>query len=670
MKSHKQSTHKLSRELLRTSEDPSSLDILEWLLHLIPRDLSNILLMSGDIDRRFNFDKLGGTSWYFRAAFDETYEADGYDVNSDKLVPVLETVNIDAEDWLYDTDLDVNSSDSASLNPKKQGQDIPLKDLSKKITKDRKFYDLEEFGINDHYSEEHEHTEKIKKSVKDEIETQEIVDRIITFFGFPSRRIRTEINYKLEDDYLYTDEDKRTIFYPIGWQLLQNLIGGWDDPSLISTEKRVLQWLSLFVKIPVILPIKLLTLLPKTSLNILKLFTEFFPLVAKRFCAHAHAWAVHKYLRYKSHHIREFRQSDATQISASDIIDIEKLPDPDQKDRNNFDASIDYYSYKILCFTGVLFFVFSYFLFRALAIVGRAVTSPEKSMRMAFRYGRMLKISFFGQPATYLISLLLGTVGASFSLALTIAAWGILFPILIGALTLLPLNTVPILTVAVAKLSSIIISLPLGNTLIVSIQSLYTALSPFLLTVFAPHVTKACVYLLGLKLTTNFILTFSFVGVVAAVIAPRLSHVADVLSDLWATWKDNGPITYLFNFISWGISLFIFDSSSTHHKKEELSRTDRPPKKYIAKSTSSSELSDSDTPSHTTSTMNNKMRSAIMSSEDSAEGAALVASLASKALDDSSSSEERRPILRSNKGDDTNPKKAGTHQIGMGSSLN
>ncbi len=333
------------------------------------------------------------------------------------------------------------------------------------------------------------------------------------------------------------------------------MIGGWDSSSVISTEKQILQWIALVVKIPLILPIKLLTLIPKIMLNCIKLFTEFSSLVAKRFSAHAFAWIFLKFLDFKYHTFK--RSSNSSKA-----------------------ATWPYYLVKFLMVIGIVFALFSYYAFRSTAIIGRAITSPEKSMRMAFRYGRMLQISALGETTTFFISLLVGTIGLCLSLSITIIAWSIIFPILFGALSVYSIDIARFMLVVVAKLTSVLNSFALGHTLIVLVQSTYATLGPLLFSAFGSVISNVATYLFGVKLATSFIIKFSFIGAVSAVIAPALSSVADKLSNFWVSWKGAGLFTYLVESIKQGIDTLMLDDepslqhSSTSAEKEQQNTKD------------------------------------------------------------------------------------------------
>ncbi len=109
MKFRSESDVKLRKELMRITHEASSLGILEWLLHIIPRDLTNALYIQSHPHYKNDFHKLGGMSWYFKAAFDETYEADGYDVNTDETVPVLDEIITNSDEWVPSSEFSEHS---------------------------------------------------------------------------------------------------------------------------------------------------------------------------------------------------------------------------------------------------------------------------------------------------------------------------------------------------------------------------------------------------------------------------------------------------------------------------------------------------------------------------------------------------------------------------------
>ncbi len=609
MKSYNESTNQpsLRKELLHIDEGPSSLTILSWLYRFIPQDLINaILIQRVDINKSQAFDKLGGTNWYFRAAFDQTYEADGYDVNSDKLVPALDEITLDSDEWESHPEYQEHTKSAPMSNSQDSSADnlniSPVNSTSKTAQ-----LELEEY-LDSLHTPESEIIHQIEQVVKEEIDTVEALDRVITFLGFPSRRIQTTIEYPFNYWHAFSDENEKSkvSFYTIWPLFLSNLIGGWDDPATISTEKQIWQWFSLPVKILLILPIKFLTLIPKFSLNCLKLFTEFLPLVAMRFSAHAFGWSLQKFAAVKFHHIKKSSKAD-------------------------WEDTILYSSYKIFLFIVSLLPLSLYFISRTLAFIGRAVTSPEKGARMAIRNGRMLKTSLFGKSLTPFISVLLGLIGGCLSLSITVLSWAILFPILIGSLTTLPIDIIQLTTIALSKLTSIMNLLPLGNTIIIFFQNAYVALTPILLSVFGPTIISASSSLFGIKLATHFMVKFCFVGVTLAITAPILSRVADILSNAWASWKNNGPFTYFFNFLSRIVSLISFEQETKTNnslgpdsrKKDQFSD-----KNGIAEKNSSIAQPPIKIPSRPADDLGDGLQSAVMSAESSEEGAALYEQLA------------------------------------------
>lgn len=608
-----ESTEKLKKTLMRVAEDPSSLDSIEWLLHLIPRDLTNALYIQSHTNYKRNFEKLGGISWYFTAAFDESYEADGYDVNTDEIVPVLDTIITDSEEWAPSSQFSEHLKSTTPTRSNHRTERLPSEI---ELTLDS----LESYPASN--------IDLIHESVRKEIEHSETLDRIIIFFGLPSRKVKTEIHYNSEYEYhsTYFNDKEIETFYTI-WpsQLLKNMIGGWDSPSVISTDKQILQWIFLCVKIPLILPIKLLTLLPKLFLNCNKLFTEFFPLVAKRFSAHAFAWMFLKFLDTKYH---KFIGSSKPSKTTNGL----------------------YYLYKFLMVIGINSIVFAYFVFRSTAIIGRAITSPLKSVKMAFRYGRMLQISVFGQPTTFIISLLMGTIGLCLSLSITITAWSIIFPLIFGALSAYSIDIARLMLVVVAKLTSVLNSFSLGHALIVLIQSTYATLGQFLLVTFGSVISNAATYLFGVKLSTSFIIQFSFIGAISAFIAPALSQVADGLSNLWVTWKGRGLFTNLVEFFQREIETTKIDDNSTLQqsptspkKQQEIKKDTISTGNHQYSQDESSEPSDFGVPSQKVVEFTQSTRRAIMSSEDDSLGFKLLEELASKGRGDDSSDSSSHP---------------------------
>ena len=200
-----------------------------------------------------------------------------------------------------------------------------------------------------------------------------------------------------------------------GWQLLRNLFGVWipvketltsqdGDLSFYQyrwTEKKIVQGLLLFFKLTLVFPIKLFLMPFKIMLNCVKLVTEvLLPLICF------------------------IRQSIMLELLRGLIRSISNLT------KNSILRAI-------LISVGTIPLV-------AIAIIqyatvwarriGLALTSPEKSARLAFALGYSLIIGEEGSIGQKFISNLMGGLGVIVSLALSAVLWTITLPLAVGAL--------------------------------------------------------------------------------------------------------------------------------------------------------------------------------------------------------------------------------------------
>jgi hypothetical protein len=346
---------------------------------------------------------------------------------------------------------------------------------------------------------------------------------VASFFGLPTRPI--------------VDPDNAAIVTPkLSFkQLMKNFIGGWIPLYHYNKQeqrvwdlngKAIWQLIAILVKIFIILPLKILGVFVKTSINILKLFTEFLPMILFPFV---------KKLIGIINAIIIFIPSmiGAALIGAGTVIGSRPI--------------------KILLYgLGALFLLpvvalnlvsmaINYAL-RIITIVGRAITSPEKSARMALAYGRELKGEIFGVKVGNIV----GVLGAAISMAISIVAWTIAFPLAIGAIV----SVFPVVLQAVAWVANLPVVGAFISSAYGSLQgagmAVGAALQPVLGTLFGPVIGLISTAL-GLHLSAAAFAVGTTLGLLLAPVSAIVSRVADELSNWWASRHDGWPFTWFFS---------------------------------------------------------------------------------------------------------------------------
>ena len=274
-----------------------------------------------------------------------------------------------------------------------------------------------------------------------------------------------------------------------GWQLFWNFIGGWTslrDENGTWKPKTPKMWLNIFtlpIKLCIIFPLKLVAVVFKFLLNTLKLVTEFLPLILTYL-----SFTLAHWLALNTEALE--KRSDWRKVLAFPL------------------AILSLAAFALHIATRVLF------------LVGRAFSSPEKSARMAFAYGRELKAGKF-------FPIVLGVLGAFISISITAALWAITLPLAIGAVA----HYFPVVLNAVTWM----VQLPVVTTTLSALHgALGTAVS-FLGTVFSPLLTPLS-GLMGLQISAAVVTLGVTVAVLAAPLLAILSKVGDKLSDMWALW--------------------------------------------------------------------------------------------------------------------------------------
>lgn len=376
----------------------------------------------------------------------------------------------------------------------------------------------------------------ISEAAKHSSTLTKIFSCFITFIGLPDRLQWFEADA--------SNKRKKNIHY-YGMSLIQlgkNLIGGWDSRSDISKEKKVWQYVSLPFKIFVVLPIKLITFPLKLVLNILKLFTEYLPLLISKLIARS-------IVSVKS--VLESSERNYSHTGA-----YKPLENRDHNPSEDFlPKEIPVYvlasGFKYWLVTvGLLISIFAlgalHYAFRIINLLGRAVTSPAKSIRMAFAFGRELNGKFTGT--------LVGLLLAGLSLTITTALWFIALPLSISAIA----TYIPVLFQAITWVTHLPIvvnfvswlqQIPLLMTSAGMINGVLSSLGLTLTTIFGPVLSSLAGFV-GVKLSLDLMLITSALCVIAAPLCVSFSLINDKLSNLWATWQNSGPFTKLFSFFN------------------------------------------------------------------------------------------------------------------------
>ena len=302
----------------------------------------------------------------------------------------------------------------------------------------------------------------------------------MTFLGFPTRLHGGYANLGVRE-------------------IVRNLFGGWD--SLISdplTEdagswtfrgKRLWNVLLLPIKF-VIFAIKLLTIPLKFMLNVLKLFSEFLPEVILNYSGFLFG-----------------------RVSSSFLI---------------LHYSNEGPGFKIVVgiITALIFIVTTpiHYAARLLALVGTALTSPEKSARMAWNYGRALN-SRWGYVFAF--------IGAALSVTLSATLWAIALPFVFAeALVLIP---------ALGPIVAGIAQWPIVVSTLTYINGAATLVAGTLPAAFSLAAT-ALSSAFGVAVTATTLAVATTVAFIVAPVASIVSRILDVLSNAWTKWGADAPL--------------------------------------------------------------------------------------------------------------------------------
>ena len=309
---------------------------------------------------------------------------------------------------------------------------------------------------------------------------------LMTFLGFPTR---------LHDGNAHLGPR----------EIVRNLFGGWDslkkNPRLTGwfwwlypknyTFQGKRLWNVIFLPIKfVIFAVKVATIPLKFALNVLKFFTEFLPEVILNYSGYWFGLASSAFLR----------------------LHYEKDP---------------WYSKILLGVLIALVFTVAapiHYAARLLALVGTALTSPEKSARSAWNYGRAIN-SRWGYVFAF--------IGAALSIALSATLWAIALPFVFAeALVLIP--ALGPIVAGIAQWPIVASSLAVIN----GAATLVAGTVPATFSLAATALSSA----FGVAVSATTLAVATTVAFIVAPVASIASRLSDGLSNVWAKWKANRPL--------------------------------------------------------------------------------------------------------------------------------
>ena len=319
---------------------------------------------------------------------------------------------------------------------------------------------------------------------------------IMTFLGFPTR-----LNGRAEH---HVSETKANLGLR---EIIRNLFGGWNSLNNgLSKSAQTWHWWAhwknytfegkrlwniIFFPIKlVIFAVKLVTLPLKFALNVLKLVTEFLPEVILNYSGDWFGRASSSLLKLHYEHAPLLlKVIKGIGLALAFLIT----------------APIHYAA-------------------RLLVLVGTAATSPEKSARMAWNYGRALN-SRFGY--------IFGFIGAAISIALTATLWAIAFPLVFAkALVLFP-SLAPLVT-SIAQWPIIAKTLAYIN----GAATLVAGTVPAAFSLAATAISTA----FGVTVSAMTLAVATTLAIIVAPVASIASRVMDGLSNVWTKWPARSPL--------------------------------------------------------------------------------------------------------------------------------
>lgn len=247
----------------------------------------------------------------------------------------------------------------------------------------------------------------------------------LSFLGIPNR-IRTsdlELISSCDPD---TDSPVHSFKNNIYKNTLKNYID-WPDKTPSNAKELAFH----IAKAVALFTWNTITFLPKLAVNILKLATEYVPYVLSELCNEA---------AKKCEAI--FNETKSTPV-------------------------------KLLAGAGIALASIGYGIFGGIRLVGRAITSPIFSMRSAYEYGASHFKNKNGTPS--ILGRVIGVALAAVSMAVTIAAYIVLFPLAIKAVAVVAPQIAVAIVPVVSKIAPFMNSV--GTAIHAGVAAVFNALS-------------------------------------------------------------------------------------------------------------------------------------------------------------------------------------------------
>ena len=373
---------------------------------------------------------------------------------------------------------------------------------------------------------------------------------VASFFGAPSR---PEAVVNDEDGKITAtlSSDRATLNFFGGFDVVRHRTADPDHPTAMAwTEKDRWELLLSPIKATLLFGLKAVLFLPKLAFNIVKLFTEFLPVVLSTALSTA-GDEIHERLTNAMNNKETYK-----------------------KEFTVFGRKIVWTPLRGLAGLGFTFLWAPVYLISVasdiLKILGRTFTSPEKSARLAFAEvrGALLRSDLFSRIlfAGYIANIV-GGIAAVLSIAISATLWAIALPLAFGAIA----SAFPAVLQVGATLA---LKFP---AITAAIQSVLSFVGTLTATAFAPAF-GAMTSFFGVSvsvatLTSTLSSAGITLGLVAIAVGSVLTASADALSNWWARWESKtGPLTSLCRGIA---------SLSSGIASLRRSRTAAPSKSYI-----------------------------------------------------------------------------------------
>ncbi len=327
-----------------------------------------------------------------------------------------------------------------------------------------------------------------------------------TFFALPSRPTAFPAN---------PSEDGAVIPELTRLQVISNLFGGIDWNENTPIAKMYLQIFGSPIKFPLIFLIKVVAWPFKFTINVLKLFTEMLPwflsivmfstLLRTLFVAHE-SFQLMKQL----YNVPEPRKEIVEDLLGWPKYVASKI-------------GVIVMSIPMVVAGAVSLAVYTLYTACNLAlIIGRAGTSPEKSMRMALANGISLDIG--GTRYAF------GGLLAKLSISLSTCIWALVFPLLFtGLVSIAPL-------IVIQKVNWVL-QFPVVNASFIWVQGIFFTIKPYFVMVFGSTLATVSTFI-GTDLAT-----LGIIGIMSLLVALPMTIITDNLSNWWADWHVKKNVT-------------------------------------------------------------------------------------------------------------------------------